>query len=126
MKKTFATEEPWMLVCDTSTVILSLVQNNNRDSPSLQTIFVVLCLYSMYEVCQHSTKESKAVREKLKEGTIGPRQVNSSEAINHNIFFPILPVLCTELCFNINHNIFFTSCVLTLLLFMVIHALIVT
>ena len=25
MKKTFATEEPWMLVCDTSTVILSLV-----------------------------------------------------------------------------------------------------
>ena len=25
MKKIFATEEPWMLVCDTSTVILSLV-----------------------------------------------------------------------------------------------------
>ena len=89
-----------MFVCDILTVILHLVWSLTQtkyllDVQIIYYVFILLC-FMYYANIQE--QESQAVIEYLKDGS-GPRQVNSSVAINHNIFYPHPTCFYTELCF---------------------------
>ena len=88
-----------MFVCDILTVILHLVWSLAQTKYLLDVhiyYYVIILLCFMYHA-KIQEQESQAVIEYLKDGS-GPRQVNSSVAINHNIFYPPPYLFYTQNC----------------------------